>query len=194
LRSLDVVPNNLPDHLTSFIGRDDEPREASHALSARSLPIADRRLPLGHAASADLRASVDWSHELLSQGSERCFADCRCSGWTLTTVEEVCAGNGIDRLAILDLLTSLVDRSMVTIDERKAAMRYRLLETVRQYAHERLMVSGGRGALRVRHRDAFLALAEEIAAPARSRAAPLAGRARRRGGQPRTGDRPRGAD
>ena len=112
-----------------------------------------------------LRASVDWSHELLSEEERTLFRRLSvfAGGWTLTTVEQVCAGNGIDRLAILDLLTSLVDRSMVAIDERKAAMRYRLLETVRQYARDRLIESGEREALRVRHCDAFLALAEEIA-------------------------------
>jgi predicted ATPase/class 3 adenylate cyclase len=112
-----------------------------------------------------LRASVDWSYELLSEEERTLFRRLSVftGGWTLTTVEEVCAGDGIDRLAILDLLTSLVDRSMVAIDERKAAMRYRLLETVRQYALDRLTLSGEREALRVRHRDAFLALAEEIA-------------------------------
>jgi predicted ATPase/class 3 adenylate cyclase len=112
-----------------------------------------------------LRASVDWSHELLSKEERTLFRRLSvfAGGWTLTTVEQVCAGNGIDRLAILDVLTSLVDRSMVAVDERKAAMRYRLLETVRQYARDRLIESGEREALRIRHCDAFLTLAEEIA-------------------------------
>jgi predicted ATPase/class 3 adenylate cyclase/DNA-binding CsgD family transcriptional regulator len=112
-----------------------------------------------------LRASVDWSHDLLSEDERTLFRRLSvfAGGWTLTTVEEVCAGDGIDRLAVLDLLTSLVDKSMVAVDERKAAMRYRLLETVRQYALDRLTLSGEREALCVRHRDAFLALADQIA-------------------------------
>jgi predicted ATPase len=112
-----------------------------------------------------LRASVDWSHELLRENEQTLFRRLSvfAGGWTLTAVEEVCAGGGIDRLAILDLLTSLVDKSMVSVEERNAGMRYRLLETVRQYALDRLTLSGEREAVRTSHRDAFLALAEEIA-------------------------------
>ena len=66
-------------------------------------------------------------------------------------------------MAILDLLASLVDKSLVVAEERPGAVRYRLLETVRQYALERLLDVGEAGELRDRHRDAMLELAERIA-------------------------------
>ena len=99
--------------------------------------------------------------------NERCSAGWRClpggGGWTLDAVEEVCAGDGLDRLAILDLLTSLLDKSMVAAEERGDGVRYRLLETVRQYALDRLSLAGEREIVRDRHRDAFLALAGRVA-------------------------------
>ena len=65
------------------------------------------------------------------------------------------------RCAVLDLLTSLIDKSLVAFEQSDARFRYRLLETVRQYARERLVESGGAEAIRERHRDYFVALAEE---------------------------------
>ena len=76
----------------------------------------------------------------------------------------VCAqGDGLERIAILDLLSSLVDRSLVVAEERGPAVRYRLLETIRQYASERLVEAREQEMLRDRHRDAYLALAERAA-------------------------------
>jgi predicted ATPase/DNA-binding CsgD family transcriptional regulator len=112
-----------------------------------------------------LRASVDWSHELLSD-DERTLFRRLCvfaGGLTLDAVEDVCAGDGLERVAILDLLSSLVDKSLVVAEERGHAVRYRLLETIRQYALERLIAAGEEQALRDRHRDAYLALAEQVA-------------------------------
>jgi predicted ATPase/DNA-binding CsgD family transcriptional regulator len=133
--------------------------------------LGDRfRLLTGGARSAmprqqTLRASVDWSHDLLTDDERTLFRRLAvfAGGFTLSAGERVCAGEGLDPLAILDQLTSLVDKSMVAVEEHADGMRYRLLETVRQYALDRLMLSGERDALRARHRDAFLALAEEIA-------------------------------
>jgi predicted ATPase/class 3 adenylate cyclase/DNA-binding CsgD family transcriptional regulator len=133
--------------------------------------LGDRfRLLTGGARSAmprqqTLRASVDWSHDLLSDDERTLFRRLAvfAGGWTLDAVEEVCTGDGIDRLAILDLLTSLVDKSMVAAEERGDGMRYRLLETVRQYALDRLSLAGELEIVRDRHRDAFLALAERVA-------------------------------
>jgi predicted ATPase/DNA-binding CsgD family transcriptional regulator len=133
--------------------------------------LGDRfRLLTGGARSAmprqqTLRASVDWSHELLS-GKERLLfrrLAVFAGGWTLDAVEQVCAGEGLDRLAILDLLSSLVDKSLVVADDRGTSVRYRLLETVRQYALDRLSESGERMSFRDRHRDVYLARAEQIA-------------------------------
>jgi predicted ATPase/class 3 adenylate cyclase/DNA-binding CsgD family transcriptional regulator len=136
-----------------------------------SAALGDRfHLLTGGARSAmprqqTLRASVDWSHELLGENERLLFRRLAvfAGGWTLDSVEQVCAGGGLDRMAILDLLTSLVDRSLVVVDDHGASMRYRLLETVRQYARDRLSEAGELAAVRERHRDAYLARAEKIA-------------------------------
>ena len=112
-----------------------------------------------------LRASVDWSHDLLSDDERVLFRRLAvfAGGWALDAVEEVCCGNGLDRLAILDLLTSLVEKSLVVVEEHGAGVRYRLLETVRQYALDRLVQAGEIVNVRDSHRDVYLAQAERIA-------------------------------
>jgi non-specific serine/threonine protein kinase len=110
-----------------------------------------------------LRSTIDWSYDLLRE-PEKLFLQ-RLSvfagGWTLAAAKEVCAGEGIEQRDVLDLLTSLADKSLVVPEQGDAQTRYRLLETVRQYARDRLEDSGGSAAARVRHRDYYLALAEE---------------------------------
>ncbi len=112
-----------------------------------------------------LRASVDWSHELLSDTERGLLRRLSvfAGGFTLDLAEAVCADDSLGRVAILDLLTSLVDKSLVVADERAGAVRYRLLETVRQYTLERLLDAGEADGVRDRHRDAMLELAEAIA-------------------------------
>jgi predicted ATPase/class 3 adenylate cyclase len=112
-----------------------------------------------------LRASVDWSHELLDEPERTLLRRLGVfhGGFTLDACETVCAGDGLDRHAILDLLTSLVDKSLVLVEERESSSRYALLETVRQYALERLAETDEKGRLCDRHADAFVALAESTA-------------------------------
>jgi predicted ATPase/class 3 adenylate cyclase/DNA-binding CsgD family transcriptional regulator len=112
-----------------------------------------------------LRASVDWSHELLDTRERTLLRRCGVfhGGFTLDACEAVCAGDDLYRYAVLDLLTSLVDKSLVLVDERESLTRYALLETIRQYALDRLTEAGEAGRLRGRHADAFLALAESTA-------------------------------
>jgi predicted ATPase/DNA-binding CsgD family transcriptional regulator len=109
-----------------------------------------------------LEASLDWSHELLSDGERILLRRLSvfAGGWTLDAAEHVCPGEGIDRYAVLDLLTGLVDKSLVSIDEHGPETRYRLLETIRQYATARLVDAGEVDALRDRHLAYHLALAE----------------------------------
>ena len=117
-----------------------------------------------------LRATLDWSYKLLS-GPEQALLE-RLSvfvgGWSLAATEAVCPGGGIETEEILDLLTSLANKSLVVFESRAfeermgvESGRYRLLEMVRQYATERLEVSGGAEQANSRHRDFFFALAEE---------------------------------
>jgi predicted ATPase/DNA-binding SARP family transcriptional activator len=117
-----------------------------------------------------LRGAFDWSHDLL--GAEQQVLLRRLSvfagGFALDAVEGVCAGGGeageaLDAEEVLDALSGLVDRSLVTIDGGDDELRYRLLETVRQYAAERLRDSGEEAAVRRRHAEWFAALAETLA-------------------------------
>jgi predicted ATPase/DNA-binding CsgD family transcriptional regulator len=109
-----------------------------------------------------LRAAMDWSHELLSGQEAIVFRRLSvfAGGWTLEAAEEICAGNGVERPEILDLLTQLVDKSLVMAETRHDEARYRLLETVRQYGQDRLHQAGEADVARRRHRDWYLALAE----------------------------------
>jgi non-specific serine/threonine protein kinase len=110
-----------------------------------------------------LRSMLDWSYDLLGE-PEKLFLQ-RLSvfagGWTLAAAEGVCVGESIEHRGVLDLLTSLADKSLVVPEEADTETRYRLLETVRQYARDRLEDTGGSAAVRLRHRDYYLALAEE---------------------------------
>jgi predicted ATPase/class 3 adenylate cyclase len=110
-----------------------------------------------------LRSLIDWSYDLLNDRERQLLRGLAVfsGGWTLEAAEEVCAGNMAQDVEVLDLLTSLCDKSLVMVEEDNGSTRYRLLETVRQYARERLLESGSGAALRQRHRDYYLALAEE---------------------------------
>jgi non-specific serine/threonine protein kinase len=110
-----------------------------------------------------LRATMDWSHELLSEEERALFRrlSVLAGGFTLEAVEAVCAGEGIEEEEVLDLLSHLVDKSLVVVQERGGEARYRLLETVRQYGNEKLLESEAAEAIRRRHASFFLALAEE---------------------------------
>jgi predicted ATPase/class 3 adenylate cyclase len=113
-----------------------------------------------------LRALIDWSYDLLNPQEQRLL--CRLSvfadGWTLEAAETVCSGAGIEQWEALDLLTSLVDKSLTVYEEREGKPRYRLLETVRQYGGDLLVESGENGEVWTRHRDYYLAFAEEAQA------------------------------
>jgi len=109
-----------------------------------------------------ISATIDWSHDLLGEKEQillRRLAVFAC-GWTLDMTEAVCSGDGIDRDDVLDLLGQLVDKSIVLVDARDGAARYRLLEPIRQYAAERLEASGEADAYRERQATALLTLAQ----------------------------------
>jgi predicted ATPase/DNA-binding SARP family transcriptional activator len=106
-----------------------------------------------------LRATFDWSHDLLT-GEERVLfrrLAVFAGGFTLEAAEEVCSGGAIARRRVVDLLARLVEKSLVVSEGE----RYRLLDTVRQYAAERLEAAAEREAVALRHLDWCLALAEE---------------------------------
>jgi predicted ATPase/predicted Ser/Thr protein kinase len=110
-----------------------------------------------------LEAAVDWSYDLLSEPERRLLGRLSvfAGGWTLEAAEEVCAGEGIERDDIVDLLSGLVDKSLVIVEEDPAGdRRYRLLETIRQYGRDRLFRSGEIGSVCARHFAFVLALAQ----------------------------------
>ena len=110
-----------------------------------------------------LRSLIDWSYDLLHEPEKQLLQRLSifAGGWTLAAAEQVCVGDSVGDREVLDLQTSLCDKSLVLVEQNDGHYRYRLLETVRQYARERLLESGGGGAVRNRHLDYFLALAEE---------------------------------
>src|ERR671916_378267 len=110
-----------------------------------------------------LHATMDWSHELLSLEERALFRRLSvfAGGFTLEAAESVCAGAGLERDEVLDLLSHLVDKSLVIMREESGEARYRLLETVRQYAREKLSESGEAEQASERHAGYYLALAEE---------------------------------
>ncbi len=104
-----------------------------------------------------LRATFDWSHELLSDPEQTLFRRLAvfAGGWTLEATEAIgdggAGGDMADAVDTLDLLDRLVSRSLVVVEEQDGASRFRLLETVRQYATERLVAAGEMPAMRARH-------------------------------------------
>ncbi|MEB3983105.1 LuxR C-terminal-related transcriptional regulator [Mycobacterium sp. 663a-19] len=118
-----------------------------------------------------LRASVDWSHALLTEPERVLFRRLApfMGGFDLAAARAVAGGTEVERYQVLDQLTLLVDKSLVVASDQSRTggrMRYRLLETVRQYALEKLGESGEADAVRTRHRDYYTAMAAQLDAPA----------------------------
>lgn len=108
-----------------------------------------------------LRASVDWSHALLT-GPERVLfrrLAAFSGGFEITAAQAVAGDGELERFQVLDQLTLLVDKSILIVENRPDGTRYALLETVRQYALEKLGESGEADAVRTRHRDHFMDVA-----------------------------------
>ena len=116
-----------------------------------------------------LRALIDWSYDLLQLPEKAVLARLSvfAGDWSLEAAEAVCVGDEVEDWEVLDLVTALADKSLLAVEQRGERMRYRLLESVRQYAADRLLEGGGGAAARARHRDHFLALAEEADAGTR---------------------------
>jgi hypothetical protein len=105
-----------------------------------------------------LRATIDWSYDLLDTPERRLLDRLAvfAGGFTLEAAEAVCAGDQIDVEDVFDLLAGLVARSLVDATASGATTRFRLLETIRQYAEERLAAAGETDGLRARHLDYFI--------------------------------------
>jgi predicted ATPase/DNA-binding SARP family transcriptional activator len=134
-------------------------------LADRFQFLAYRRAP-GDPRHQALRTAMDWSYDLLTVAEQGFLAGLSVFAGTFGVAQaaEVC-GTG-DRLAALELIDRLAWKSLVVAEPAADGTRYRLLDTVRYYAADRLAEAGGTGAARDRHAAAFLRLAEREAAPA----------------------------
>ena len=112
-----------------------------------------------------LRALIDWSYDLLSEEERLLLARLSvfAGGWTLDAAEEVCAGDQIPPSDVFDLLSQLVNKSLVMVGEllQRAETRYCMLETIRQYGRDRLSEAGEMEAVRRRHLAYFVNLTEQ---------------------------------
>jgi non-specific serine/threonine protein kinase len=123
------------------------------------LKAHNRLAPVRHRT---LRATIDWSHDLLSEAERHLLRRLSvfAGGFSLEAAEHVCADEGIRPSEVLELLTELVDKSLAVADARGSVARFRLLEPVRQYALERLEASGEVERVQALHAAYFLALAQ----------------------------------
>jgi predicted ATPase/DNA-binding CsgD family transcriptional regulator len=111
-----------------------------------------------------LRAAIDWSYDLLAPHEQSLFQRLSVfsAGWTLRTAEKICAGDGLEESEILALMRHLVDHSLVVASEQTdGAIRYRFLETLHEYARERLQETGKEAYFQRRRLDWYIAWAEE---------------------------------
>ena len=112
-----------------------------------------------------LRALIDWSYDILSENERLLLRRLSvfAGGWTLEAAEEVCSGDNIEIYDVLDLLTQLVNKSLVVVMEHSQGRetRYRMLETIRQYAREKLLEAGSSEIIRDKHLAYFVKLVEQ---------------------------------
>lgn len=113
-----------------------------------------------------LRALIDWSYALCTPHERLLWARASVftGGLELEAAEDVCAGDGIAREEVIDLVIGLVEKSVLMREEHPGGVRYRLLETIREYGRERLAASGQEGLLQRRHRDYYRRLAADARA------------------------------
>ena len=123
------------------------------------LTSGDRSVPPRHRT---LRATIDWSHDLLSPAEQVLMRRLSVfAGWSLEMAEQVCSDDGLPAAEILNLLAGLAEKSLVELEpDVLGQSRYRMLDTIREYAADRLDEAGETGALRRALRDYSLSLCE----------------------------------
>jgi DNA-binding NarL/FixJ family response regulator len=109
-----------------------------------------------------LRAAIDWSHDLLTEREQALLRRLSVfAGWSLEMAEIVCTDELVPRAAVLDTVAALVDKSLVVREpEALGQARFRMLDTIREYAAEKLALAGERAPVQHRFRDHTLAVAE----------------------------------
>ena len=158
-RRLDALP--LAIELAAARARSLSPRDIAERLNERFKLLSGGR-KRGVARHETLRAAVDWSYELLDTAERAVLGRVSVftGGFTLEAAEAVADDGTLDDL-VVDVLMRLVDKSLVTADDELDTTRYRLLETIRQYALERLDVDGETATTRDRHLAFFVEFAQE---------------------------------
>ena len=121
-----------------------------------------------------LRALIDWSYDLLTENERLLLRRLSvfAGSWTLESAEAVCAGSDIESYDVMDLLSQLVNKSLVMVIKKsqsgqksfsaQAPLRYRMLETIRQYGREKLLEVGEGNTIRDQHFDHYLQMAKLI--------------------------------
>jgi predicted ATPase/DNA-binding SARP family transcriptional activator/Tfp pilus assembly protein PilF len=129
-------------------------------ISANRLDFLSARKRDAVSRHRTLRQTLDWSYQLLSEPARAFLAELSVfrGGWTLEASAAICECAGGDPLVPL---AELRDSSLIGVVDEKEGLRFTLLETVREYAAEHLQGSGRQASVQRRHRDYFLALAEE---------------------------------
>lgn len=109
-----------------------------------------------------LRAMIDWSYDLLSEPEKKLFERLSVfsDGWILEAAEEICSDEKIESYEILDLLSNLVDKSIVIVKESGDENRFNMLETLRQYGSEKLNSSEDKHKIQKKHFDVYSKLME----------------------------------
>jgi non-specific serine/threonine protein kinase len=161
-RSLDGMP--LAIELAAARVRALSPHEIAQRVGQQlRLLSGSQRADVPHHQT--LQATIAWSYDLLSEAERTVFNRLSVfhGGCRLEAAEHICSGDGIEPDEVLDLLTSLVDKSMVVAETGvEGATRYRLLETLRQYGHERLIELGQEDAICQRHAEYYTELVEQL--------------------------------
>ncbi len=111
-----------------------------------------------------LRATMDWSHDLLTETERVLFRRLSvfAGSFTMDAARAICAGGSIRQIGMLDVLSHLVDKSLVIVAEQGQETRYRMLETIREYAREKLREAEEEDGARDRHLEFFMNLVEEV--------------------------------
>jgi predicted ATPase/DNA-binding CsgD family transcriptional regulator len=139
--------------------------ELAHRLDSRFelLRGGSRNLPERHQT---LQALIDWSHELCTPAEQTLWARASvfAGGFGLDALEAVCADELLAEEAILDTVAGLTDKSILIRGEQGGRVRFRMLETIREYGHARLRESDSEAEVQRRHRDWYLRLIENAAA------------------------------
>lgn len=159
-RRLDGIP--LAIELAAARSQMLSPQEIAGRLSERfDLLTGGSRTALGRQQT--LRAALDWSYELLTAPEQALLRRLSvfAGGFNLTAAEKVCVGQPLERGEVFDLLARLVAKSLVMSEPFGPQARYRLLETIREYARARLVESGEAADSRTDHADWCLEVAEE---------------------------------